>query len=377
MKKTPLSYIELSSQNLIYNLTKFRSLVKKGTEIAFAIKGNAYGHGQNEITKIAEKHVDYFFVNSLLELEVLRKVSKKQTFLFGYVSNQDLKKAIKLNAILGVFNKEQLLELVKITNKDKKQIRVHLPVEALLGREGFLLEEFEEILEILKNSKYIKLDGVYGHFANIEDTNNFTHARKQINEYKKFLKILEKHNFKNVKTHLSATSGVLVYEKGEGLHNIARIGIGAYGLWPSEHIKFLYKNKLELKPVLSFKTKLAKIKNLEAGKTIGYGLTYMTYEKTKVGIIPLGYADGIDRRLSNIGEVLIRGERCKILGRVSMNMIVVDLNNLKQVEIQDEVVIIGKQGNQEIKIEEIAQKIDSINYEVATKLSSVLPRVVK
>lgn len=377
MIKKPSSYIEISGQNLIYNLTQFRKLIKKETELAFAIKGNAYGHGQNEIAKIAEKYVDYFFVNSLLELELLRKVSKKKTFLFGFVQNSDLKKAIKLKAILAIFSKDQLLELIKITNKTKEIIEIHIPVDALLGREGFLMEEFKEILDILKNSKYIKLAGIYGHFANIEDVNNFTYAKKQINEYKKFLKILEKSDFKNVKTHISATSGILVYEKNLGLNNIVRVGIGAYGLWPSAHIKYIYKNKLELKPVLSFKTKLAQIKILDEGKTIGYGLTYMTTEKTKIGIIPLGYADGIDRRLSNIGEVLINGERCSILGRVSMNMIVVNLNNLKEVEVGDEVVMIGKQGKNEISAEDIAFKIGSINYEVVTRLSSLLSRVIK
>jgi alanine racemase len=373
----PMTYIELSRENLIHNFLEFRKLLKKGTEIAFAIKGNAYGHDQNEIAKIAEKYVDYFFVNSLLELRLLRKVSKKKTFLFGYVEKKDLKDAIKLQAILAIFNKEQLLELINLTNKQKQKIEVHIPVDALLGREGFLLSEFIEILEILKTAKYIKLGGIYAHFANIEDVNNFTHATKQIKEYQKFLKVLAKYNFKNVKTHISATSGVLVYEKSKGINNIARIGIGGYGLWPSPHIEFLYKNKLELKPVLSLKTKLAQIKVLEAGRTIGYGLTYTTFEKTKTGVIPLGYADGLDRRLSNSGYVLIRGEKCKILGRVSMNMTIVDLSKLKEVKVEDEVVIIGYQGKEAISSEDIAEKINSINYEVVTRLSSILPRVIK
>lgn len=376
-KNLPISYIELSSENLISNFLNFRKLIHKNTKIAFAIKGNAYGHGQNEIAKIAEKYVDYFFVNNLLELKALRKLTKKPTFLFGYVKISDLKEATKYNAIISIFNKEQLIELIKISEKNKKTIEVHLPVDALLGREGLSLKQFIEILEILKSAKYIKLGGIYGHFANIEDVNNFTHAKKQIKEYDKFLKILVKYNFKNVATHLSATSGILVYEKGKGINNIVRIGIGGYGLWPSEHIKYLYKNKLELKPVLALKTTLAQIKTLPPNRTIGYGLTYTTYEETKIGIIPLGYADGLDRRLSNIGKVLIHGEKCKILGRVSMNMIVVDLSKLKEVKIEDEVVLIGEQKDNTITADEIANKVGSINYEVVTRLSSILPRVIK
>ncbi len=376
-KDLPISYIELSSENLIHNILEFRKLIKEGTEIAFAIKGNAYGHGQNEIAKIAEKYVDYFFVNSLLELKLLRKISKKKTFLFGYVEMSDMKDAIKFDAILSIFNKEQLLELIKITNQNKKKIEVHLPVDALLGREGLSIEQFTEILEILKNAKYIKLGGIYGHFANIEDVNNFTHAKKQIKEYDKFLKILAKYDFKNVKTHLSATSGVLVYEKNKGINNIVRIGIGGYGLWPSSHIEFLYKKKLDLKPVLSFKTKIAQIKTLPEGRTIGYGLTYLTTKETKIAILPIGYADGLDRRYSNKGEVLVSGSRCKILGRVSMNMTVIDISHLENIKIEDEVVIIGKQGSEEIRAEEVGGIIETINYEVVTRLSSILPRIIR
>lgn len=376
-KNLPISYIELSSENLIHNFLEFRKLVKEGTEIAFAIKGNAYGHGQNEIAKIAEKYVDYFFVNSLLELKLLRKISKKKTFLFGYVEMSDMKDAIKFDAILSIFNKKQLLELIKITNQNKKKIEVHLPVDALLGREGLSIEQFTEILEILKNAKYIKLGGIYGHFANIEDVNNFTHAKKQIKEYDKFLKILAKYDFKNVKTHLSATSGVLVYEKNKGINNIVRIGIGGYGLWPSSHIEFLYKKKLDLKPVLSFKTKIAQIKTLPEGRTIGYGLTYLTTKETKIAILPIGYADGFDRRYSNKGEVLVSGSRCKILGRVSMNMTVIDISYLENIKIEDEVVLIGKQGSEEIRAEEVGEIIETINYEVVTRLSSILPRIIR
>ena len=147
-------------------------------------------------------------------------------------------------------------------------------------------------------------------------------------------------------------------------------------MWPSEHIKYLYKNKIELKPVLSWKTKIAQIKTLPAGSTIGYGLTYMTYVPTKIAVIPQGYADGLDRGLSNKGEVLIKGTRCKILGRVAMNMFVVNINHLKNVKAEDEVVIIGSQGKEQITAEEMAEKIDTINYEITTRLSSFLPRIV-
>ncbi len=376
-KKLPLAHIELSKNNLIHNIKSLRSVTKKGTEIAVAIKGNAYGHGQKEISTVLDSRVDYFFVNSINELELLRKSSKKACFVLGYVENSDFRKAIKLGCILSLFSTEQLLKINEIAKKSKKIQEIHVPIEAYLGREGFLERELPMLFETIKNCKNIKLGGIYAHFANIEDTTNFTHAQKQINKFNFALKLAKKYGFNNLQTHISSTSGLLVYEKNKGLNNILRLGIGVYGLWPSEHIKFLYrKSKLSLKPVLSWKTKVAQIKTLPAGRTIGYGLTYTTHKETKVALIPQGYADGFGRELSNKGEVLIYGKRCKVLGRVAMNMFVVDVSHLESVKQEDEVVIIGKQAGEEITAEEMAQKANTINYEITTRLSAILPRIV-
>ena len=376
MKISPLSYIELSKKNLINNIKSLKSLAKVGTKFSVAIKGNAYGHGQNEIVKILEPYVDYFQVDSAEELFLLRKISKKKTLVLGYVQKSDLKKAIKLGCTLSIFSLEQASTLSAIAKNVDVIQEVHIPVDAYLGREGFLLSELPKVFTEIKKCKFIKLTGIYAHFANIEDTTNFTHAQKQIKEYKRVLKLAKNFGFKNLQTHISATSGLLIYEKNKGINSLIRLGIGVYGMWPSEHIKFLYKNKMELKPVLSWKTKIAQIKTLPAGSTVGYGLTHMTYEKTKIAVIPQGYADGFDRRFSNKGEVLIAGTRCKILGRIAMNMCVVDVTHLSEVKTEEEVVILGQQGEIEITAEEMAKKIDTINYEITTRISALLPRVI-
>ncbi|KKQ03979.1 MAG: Alanine racemase [Parcubacteria group bacterium GW2011_GWA2_36_24] len=376
-KNLPLSYIELSKKNLIHNIKQFRSLTKKGIKISVALKGNAYGHGQNEIAKILEPYVDYFQINSVEELELLREVTTQKTFLFGYVQKADLHRAIKLGCILSIFTIRQLNELNKIGQKFRVKQEVHIPFDAYLGREGFLLSDLPKLFQEIKKSEYVKVSGIYAHFANIEDTSNFTHAQKQIREYKKALQLTHKFGFKNIETHISATSGSLVYEKGFGIHSIIRLGIGVYGMWPSEYLKSNYKNsKFNLKPVLSWKTKIAQIKILPKGHSIGYGLTYITKKKTKIACIPQGYADGFDRGLSNMGEVLIGGSRCKVLGRVHMNMTAVDVHHLAKVKREDEVVLLGRQGREEITTEELAKKLNTINYEITTRLSSLLPRVI-
>ena len=376
MNKLPLSFIELSKKNLIRNIKQFRGLAKKGTKIAVAVKGNAYGHGQKETTKILEPFVDYFQVNSIEELELLRKTSNKKTLLLGYVQKEDLPKIVKLGCILSVFSLKQLSEISKVAKKYRKIQEIHIPIDACLGREGLLTTDLPKFFTELKKYKNLVLTGMYAHFANIEDTNNFTHAEKQIKRYEEAKKIAGKYGFGKFETHISATSGLLVYEKNSGINSIVRLGIGVYGMWPSEHIKYLYKNKMKLKPVLSWKTKVAQVKKLPAGSTIGYGLTYTAFKPVKIAVIPQGYADGLDRGLSNKGEVLISGSRCKILGRVAMNMFVADVTHLKNVEAEDEVVLLGKQGKQEITAEEMAGKIDTINYEITTRLSSLLPRIV-
>jgi len=376
-KNIPLSYIELSKKNLIHNIKELKNLSKKGTKIVSMIKANAYGHGQNEIAKILEPYANYFGINSINELEILRKVTKKKTFVLGYVSENDLEKALKLGCVLSVFSLDHFNKINKIAHKLKKEQEINISIDAYLGREGFLNDELSKFFTELKKSKYVKVVGIYAHFANIEDTLDFSHANKQIKKYEEALKIASEFGFNGLETHISATSGLLAYEVNKGIHSVVRLGIGLYGLWPSENLRVLYKNKLKLKPVLSWKTKIAQIKILPAGSTIGYGLTYKTKKETKIAVIPQGYSDGLDRGLSNVGEVLIKGMRCKILGRIAMNMFIVDVSQILNVKSEDEVVIIGTQKGQKIAVEEIAKKIRTINYEIVARLSALLPRVVK
>ena len=372
----PLSYIEISKSNLIHNIKSFRSLIKQGTKISAVIKGNAYGHGQNEVARILEPYVDYFQVNSVEELEVLRKVSKKKTLVLGYVQMNDLARAIRLGSILTFFSIEELQEINKIAGKLKIKQEVHMPIDAHLGREGFLEKDWEGVLKEIKKSSNIKFTGLYAHFANIEDTKDFSHAKKQIDIYKKAVDLAKSFGFKNLDTHISATSGILIHDKGFGLNSIVRLGIGLYGMWPAEHIQKMYKGQIDLKSILTWKTKVAQVKTLEKGASIGYGLTYITPKEMKVAVIPQGYADGLDRRMSSNGEVLIQGKRCKILGRIMMNMFVVDVNHIKNLKEREEVVILGQQGKEEIRAEEIAENIGTINYEITTHISSLLPKII-
>lgn len=375
-KNLSLSYIEISKENLIHNIKQFRSLLKGNTKIAAVIKANAYGHSDIEITKIANPYVDYFQVDDIEELERVSKLTKKPVLVFGYLNEEGIRKAIKLKAIISAFDLIHILKINHIACLLKTKIKVHVAIDSYLGREGIMPNQVENFIVEIKKMKNIELDGIYSHFANIEDTMNFTHAENQINMYHKCVEIFKKNGFPKIKTHISATSGILVYEKGNSLHNIVRLGIGLYGMWPSEHLEYLNKKKITLKPVLRWITHVAQIKILPANHPIGYGLTYITKKMTKIAVIPQGYADGLPRALSNNGEVLIKGKRAKILGRIAMNMMVIDISYVKNVLPEEEVVILGKQGKNEITAEQIAKESDTINYEVITRISALLPRVI-
>jgi alanine racemase len=164
---------------------------------------------------------------------------------------------------------------------------------------------------------------------------------------------------------------------GNGVFDLVRIGIGLYGMWPSENLKKEHIKKFALKPVMRWVTHVSLVKWLPKDHTIGYGLTYRTSKETKTALVPQGYADGYDRAFSNKGEVLIKGKRCKVLGRVSMNMFVVDVTHLKDVKVEDEVVLLGRQGGEEITAEEMGDLIGTINYEITTRVSTLLARIIK
>lgn len=376
MKNKPLSYIEISKKNLIHNIKQFRRIVKRGTKIAGVVKANAYGHGDIEVVKILAPYIDYFQINSIEELEKIRSVTKKPILLLGYVQREDIKKAIMLGCILTVFDLHHALLINESARKLGVKQKVHIAIDSHLGREGLTPIQIPKFLKEIKQMKNLMIDGVYAHFANIEDTTDFTYASKQIKDYEDVVKLFKENGYKNIKTHISATSGVLAYEKWRGLHNIVRVGVGLYGMWPSKELEKIWKRKIELKPVMKYVTHVAQVKNIPIGESIGYGTSYTTRKNIITAVIPQGYSNGIVRASSNNGEVLINGKFAKILGRVAMNMTVVDVTDIKGVKPGSEVVVIGAQKGVTIDACDIALKTDTINYEVTTRISPLLPRII-
>jgi alanine racemase len=381
----PLSCIEISKANLIHNIKQFRRVIDTRTKISAVVKANAYGHGDVEVVKILNSYVDYFQVNSVEELERVRKFTKKPILVLGYIQKSDLQEAMNLGCIISVFDLHHALLINTEAGKLGIKQKVHIALDSHLGREGIMPAQVARFVVEIKKMKYIKVDGVYSHFANIEDIHStgsgpsadFSHAQKQIDSYEGAVKIFKENGYSKIQTHISATSGILAYEKWKGINNIARLGIGLYGMWPSVELEKMWKKKISLKPVLKYVTHIAQVKTLPKGHSIGYGLTYITKSEMQIAVIPQGYADGLSRTLSNNGSVLIKGKRAPILGRIAMNMFVVDVSHIKGVKAEDEVVILGTQKGETITAEELARNMGTINYEVTTHLSPLLPRIVK
>ena len=372
-----LSYIEISKDNLLHNIRTFKSILKPKTQLAVVVKANAYGHDMNKVAEVVENEIDFFQVDDLAELREIRKVTKKPVLVLGYVAKDELAEAVELDATLALYDFERAKVLDELGAKLGKKIEVHVKIDANLGRQGILQQDAAEFAQKFKEFDHVKVTGVYSHFANIEDTADFSHAEKQITSFEKACESFAQNGFVDFKKHISASSGILVYEKNEGSSDLVRMGISLYGMWPSAELQKKFESKdFQLKPVMRWVTHVAQIKTVPEGYSIGYGLTHITKKETKIAVIPQGYSDGFDRGFSNCAEVLIGGTRCKVLGRVAMNIFVVDVSHLPEVKAEDEVVLLGKQGNETIDAEEMAEKIDTINYEITTRVSPLLPRII-
>lgn len=361
-----LSQIEIDGTALLGNVSRLREICPPKASFVAVVKGNAYGHGMEPVVRVLEGAVDGFQVDDIEELRSLRRLTEKRALLLGYVRRADLAEAVDLGAELAVYDTERLAEL------DRLAAKVHIKIDALLGRQGVVPRDLVFFFKALGQSTRIEPLAVYAHFANIEDTTDLVHAQEQMEVFETSFAKCQAH-FPMIGRHLSATSALLTVENG---NDLVRVGIGLYGMYPSAPLARQNRH-LGLKPVLRWVSHLAQVKTLPPRHPVGYGLTYITGRETRIGIVPQGYSDGYDRGLSNVGEVLVRGQRRPVLGRIAMNMFAIDLSNCPEAEVEEEVVLLGSQGTTSISAEEMAAQLGTINYEVTTRLSPLLPRVLK
>jgi alanine racemase len=370
------TWVEINKNKLLHNLEQFKKLIGDNIKIMGVVKANAYGHGLVEVAGIIYDKVDWFGADSLSEALKLREIGlKKPILVLGYTELADLREAVKNNISLTVYNKETIEKLGKIPiHNPNLNPKIHIKIETGTARQGVLEEDFLEFIKFVKQFPSIEVQGLSTHYANIEDTTDSSFAKSQLETFSRVTEILKKEGLTPLR-HTACSAATILFP--ETRFEMVRLGISMYGLWSSKETKAVAKNKnleLELKPALTWKTIVAQIKNIPANTSVGYGLTERVSRDSKIAILPIGYYDGYDRKLSSIGSVLIRGKRCKVLGRVCMDMTIVDVTDLEKVELEDEVVLLGRQGREEVSAESLAQKIGTINYEVVTRINPLITR---
>jgi alanine racemase len=376
------TWVEISEKAYAHNLAFFKKRIPSRTEFSAVVKANAYGHGIGEISRLAMKHgADSLCVHTLDEALLLRGLGIGQDILImGPVPRLRLNEVVVNDFRLVLYNRETLTDLNQLTRELNKPVRVHLKMEMGTHRQGIDADDLADFLKELKNSSLVKLEAAYSHFSNIEDTTDHSYALYQLELFKRMTAQIQKSGFPEVKKHVACSAAMLLFP--ETHFDMVRIGISQYGLWPSRETFVSYKMKHSqnseeaLRPVLSWKARVAQVKSVPANRFIGYGCSYQTTRDSRLAVLPIGYSDGYDRRLSNQSYVLIHGRRAPVRGRVCMNFIMVDVTDIPDAKAEDEAVLIGQQGNEKITADYLAQLMGTINYEVVTRINWQIPRII-
>lgn len=367
--------IEISKSALKHNFEILRNLIGNEIFLAPAIKSNAYGHGMVETARLLiEYGADWLCVASILEAIKLREAGiEKPILLIGYVQHSDLQKITKYNITPFIYD----IETASLLNQQNKLVEIFVKIDTGMSRQGVLAKDALKFIETLQKLKNIKIKGITTHFAASDELENSTHFQKQFEAFKNIIQDDAPAGAGRCHAPIitcANSAAAIVYPKTH--FNLVRPGISIYGLYPSNEVKkWCASNNIELKPALTLKTKIALIKNIPKGSCVSYGCTYTAEKETKIAILPIGYYDGIDRRNSNNGYVLIRCQKAPIIGRVCMNITIADITDIENAKQEDEAVLIGKQGDNEICADEIAERINTINYEITTRLRESIPRV--
>jgi len=374
-----LTWVEISKDALSNNVRQFRKLI--GEKILCpCVKSNAYGHGLVETSRVfIEAGANWLAVNAIYEAKILRNAGiTSPIYILGYVPFSSLEDVLNFDVRIVVYNKETIDSLSELANKFNKKPKVHIKIETGNNRQGVLEKDIVEFAKYVIDKGNIEIEGLSTHFANIEDTTDHSYAYKQIERFKNVISELEKVGINIPIKHCANSAATILFP--ETHFDMARTGIATYGMWPSTetYVSYLKQRNdgFNLIPAFTWKTKIGQIKIVPKDEYIGYGLTFKTTRDTKLAILPVGYYDGYDRGISNGGYVLINGKRAHICGRVCMNIIMVDVTDISDAKIEDEVVLIGSQGEESISAEQFGKWANTINYEVTTRVNERIPRII-
>lgn len=353
------TWLEIDLDAVAANTRLLKSLVGDKTQIMAVVKANAYGHGAVEVSRTVLKNgATRLAVATWEEGAELREAKISAPILVLGVSTQDdLEALIYYNLIAGIGEVEVAKRLSEMAKKYKKGVRIHVNIDTGMARLGVRAGEALRVIREITKLPQITVEGIFTHFASSGEEDK----RVTYEQFKKFRQVIDKLKKERIYIPLHHVADSATLLDLPSLHlDMVRPGIAIYGAYPSPRIK----NRIALQPVSSLKTKVISLRNLPPGAKVSYGGTYVTTKPTRVATLAVGYADGYPRVMSNQGEVLIRGKRSPIIGRVCMDHCMVDVTHLPRVKVGDEVVLWGKQGEGCISLEEIASRMGTIVYEV-------------
>lgn len=375
-----LNWIEVDAAAIRHNIAEFRRRLGDAVRLGAVVKSNAYGHGMGEVAElVCEAGADWLCVNNVEEGVNLREAGHDVPILImGYVPLDSLEAVVARDLRPVVYNGETLDELDRIATRLERKVRVHLKVETGTNRQGVLEADVPAFAARIRGSARLELEGLTTHFANIEDTTDHTFAESQIAAFDRISSTLREAGGLAPIRHMACSAAALLFTRTH--LDLARIGISLYGLWPSKetYVSCLERGKptLDLRPALTWKTRVAQVKTVPEGAYVGYGTAYRTTRRTRIAVLPVGYYEGYDRGLSAVGHVLVRGRRAPVRGRVCMNICMVDVTDIPGVGLEDEVVLIGRQEDERIAAEQVAAWCGTISYEVVSRINPALPRRV-
>ncbi len=370
------TWVEISKNTLFNNINQYCSVI--GTELPFApvIKSNAYGHGMLVIAHLCQENtaVDWLCVALLSEAVQLRIAGITKPILVLSIIDDELEQIVKHAINVVAYDMHFIMALQKVAVKHKQNVSIHIKIDTGLSRAGLLYTEALSVIKKIYALPYITINGIFTHFANSESTDQ-TFMNLQIDRFGQLINNLNKLGIYIPYKHSSCSAALTT--NNNSFFSFARAGIGIYGLWPSPENKKITQQKhpqFTLQPIMTWKTKIIQIKKIPAGSCVGYDLTYCVNKQITVALLPIGYWDGYDRKLSNCGLVKIDNYYASVIGRVAMNLTIIDITQIPNAQIGDEVELLGLDQN--ISAEAMAQKIGTINYEVVTRINPLIPRII-
>ncbi len=373
---TPTTWVDVSANALRGNMRELRRLVGQGVKHMAVVKANAYGHGLIEVVGAVNEEADWFGVFSLEEALMVRSVTKKPILILGGTVKENLPFVVE-HGFSQTCSTLEALTAMSAAATAERPAKAHLKIETGTSRQGIHVQDLPALLGRAKELPHLEIEGVFTHFANIEDTTDDTYAMQQLARFDAALEAFAAAGMPQPLTHTASSAAAMLYPATH--RSMVRTGIALYGLWPSDETKVSLRyleRDVTLVPALTWKTRVIQVKPLAAGTPVSYGLTEKVTRDSRIAVLPTGYWDGYDRGLSSVGEVLIRGKRAKVLGRVCMNMTVVDVTDIPDAADGDEVVLLGRQGTESISADELARKLGTITYEVVTRINPLLPRII-